>query len=157
MAPSGVQNAFQNFNNGQGQLGSTAMTIPPAGCFIPVVVVSGATTLKAYQSGSLISVSQAAAYAITLPLPLVGTNFKFILNTIGANTVAITAASAATNIYGQTVDTAGGARITTGAGTNTVNFVNGAVVGDVINLVADGTNWYANNITAGAGVDITFV
>jgi hypothetical protein len=114
-----------------------------------VISVAAARTLSASESGSLISVSQAAAYAITLPTAAAGLKYTFILTAANTNPVTIVTASSANVIYGVLLMPTGNVVADTGG--DTITFASGAVVGDQVVLeCADGTNWA---LTAFTGVN----
>jgi hypothetical protein len=100
--------------------------------------IATATTLLPSQSGQLFVVSQAAAYAITLPAPSaanVGLRYQLVVGTAGANNVTVTAGAGA--FVGTIVNGASGATASTisSAGT-TLTFATGAaVVGDHVELL----------------------
>ena len=103
-------------------------------------VVSGATMVSAYQSGTVIPFTQAGVYTITLPNAAAGLNYKFILVAAGAaNQVTITPGSG--NVYMSAAATDATATATTG-GTTSFTFAATASQGDTLEVICDGTNWY---------------
>lgn len=123
---------------------STARTVTP----------TGATTLTALQSGSVIFLNAAAGFAITLPAPAAGLNYRIV-----------TAAAFATTDF--TVVSNGGANVIFGGADvnstwvpadaeDTITFVATAETkGDWIYLVSDGTGWFVGGQATAAGA-ITF-
>lgn len=115
--------------------------------------LSLATTLTASDSGKVITLSASTGKVITLPsVAIDGFNLKVI---VGAN-------FATTNftIVSPTAVIQGGAHVNStfvpAANENTISFVASAeTVGDYIELVSDGTNYYVNGFGASAG-SITF-
>ena len=95
--------------------------------------IAAVTTVTNSQSGTLFTVSQAAAYAITIPTPPVpGVSFKFFLRTAGANSVTITNGSA--HFFGTIVNDVTSVLPATGT---TLTFVTGtAAIGDSIEIYA---------------------
>jgi hypothetical protein len=112
-----------------------------------VVEPTAATTLTAAQSGSLVVLSQAAGYAVTLPSPAAGLNYRFVVQALfGTTDWVIT--SAAADMYG-TVMEAGVLQAVAGA--TTINLELGAdTIGDYIDVYSDGTYWYVAGSTAQA-------
>ena len=112
-----------------------------------VTTPTAATTLTAAQSGSIVALAQAAGYAVTLPSPAAGLNYRFVVQALFATTDwVITSASA--NMYG-TIMEAGVLQAVAGA--TTINLELGAdTIGDYIDLYSDGTYWYVSGSTAQA-------
>ena len=112
-----------------------------------VVTPTGATTLTAAQSGSIVALAQAAGYAVTLPPPAAGLNYLFVVQALFATTDwVITSASA--NMYGSVMELS---TIQAVAGATTINLELGAdTIGDWIELYSDGVNWYVRGACAQA-------
>lgn len=137
----------------------------PAGGIVPTVAVAASTTLTTAHSGYVISCSQGggADRVITLPAPATaGLKFRFVLAATQANAaahVSITSPTAATmkGIMNSS-NGAGNALLVGAAGvggaTTIARFVgNLGAVGDWIEVVSDGTNYYASGqSSATAGV-----
>jgi hypothetical protein len=112
-----------------------------------------ATTLGSGDSAKVFTLSAAAGKVITLPSVAVeGFNAKFVVG----------AAFATTNftIVSPTAVIQGGAHVNSvfvqAANENTISFVASAeTVGDYINIVSDGTNYYVDGFGAATG-SITF-
>lgn len=107
-------------------------------------VLSAAKTLTDSDSGKTFFLNLAGGFTVTLPSPRAGVNFEFIIKT--APTTAYIVASATAIIRGQvyTVDanTANDPDFET-SGVSNINFIaNLAKVGDSVEIVSDGTNWY---------------
>jgi len=107
-------------------------------------VVTEANVITATESGSVFFLNSATEFASTLPAPVAGLHFTFIVTAApsGANYTVTTNASA--NIILGTVHSSDGvdgdSELT---GCDTVNFVDGAaVVGDRLEVWCDGTNWF---------------
>src|SRR5689334_15527915 len=110
----------------------------------PVVAVAAATTLTAAQSGSIISLTSAAAdFTVSLPAPASGLNYKFVIAaTAGTNQVQITATG--TQLIGwktlsgtTTADTTAHTNAFLGNSTGPV----ASTVGDRIEMYCDGSRW----------------
>jgi len=106
--------------------------------------IASATSLGIADSGKVFIVSQASAYDITLPTLAKGKGFscRFILGTKGGNAV---------NVVGGTADKISGIEMGAGSGYNAaitadsdmVTFAaTEAEVGDWIDVVCDGLNYY---------------
>lgn len=119
-------------------------------------VLTALDTLTAADSGKTIFLNSGTEFAVTLPSPAAGLNFRFIVTAApsGASYTIVTAAAAQIIVGG--VHDAGGAAgdVESTAGATTITFVDGqSVIGDTAILVSDGTNWYARvfvNVAAGA-------
>lgn len=112
--------------------------------------ISAATTLTANDSGKTYGVSQASAYAITLPTAAAGLNYRFVLTTAGANAVTIGTASGANHLFGTlAID---GATTSINA-QDTITFVSGtAVVGDWVEIYGSATGvWFVKASASAAG------
>ena len=124
------------------------------GALVNVRTITAATTLTAADSNSCFVLNAAAGAAITLPAVATSKGFcaKFIVGAAFATT--------SWTVVAPTAEIQGGAIVNStcvpAANENTITFVNSAeTLGDYVELICDGTNWYANGVGAGAG-SITF-
>jgi hypothetical protein len=96
------------------------------------------------ESGMTFFINNATGFVSTLPAPAAGLRYTFInilANTSGNHTIVTT--SSANIIKGQGVSSQATA-FDTGTADDTINFVaNSSVAGDRVDLISDGTNWYA--------------
>lgn len=116
-----------------------------------VTELTEATTLTAAQSNTTFFLNSATEFAVTLPAAAdakAGWNCKLICKAApsGADYTVVT--SDTTNIHGNVsssdLDAAGNADFTAGTGVGTITFADGkAVQGDFVELVCDGSDWYA--------------
>lgn len=115
--------------------------------------LSTATTLTNADSGKTFTLSGSAGVAITLPAVTVdGFNAKFVVGSAFATTNFTIVAPTAVIQGGAIVNST----FVAGANENTISFVATAeTIGDYIEIVSDGTNFYANGVGALAG-SITF-
>jgi len=112
---------------------------------VAVRTLTSDTTLTADDSGKVIIMDLTAQVDVTLPaVGEAGLNFKFYL--ANSTTESDIAATAAVIVGEMAAD--GGTGISM-AGT-TIVITTGAVAGDWLELVSDGTNWYASGYTAAA-------
>lgn len=128
----------------------------------PVVVantesVITTNVIAASESGKTFFLNLAAGFVSTLPAPVAGMKFTFIVGTAptgGAYTVV--SASSANIIKGNQNSVAGDAG-DFGTADDTVSFVaNQAVAGDKVEFCSDGTSWFAYAISkVAAGVTFT--
>jgi hypothetical protein len=111
-------------------------------------VTNGALVLTAADSGDTIFMdSSGGAVAAVLPAPKAGLFFKFIWAVAGTNSTITTNGATQNVIFGLTVARDGNAGVAA-AGVDIVNFITAsAVVGDFVELVSDGTNWYLYGVT----------
>lgn len=107
---------------------------------------TAANELTAAESGKTIFLNSATEFATTLPAPAVGLRFKFVVAAApsGASYTVVTNGSANIikgSVSSADLNAASDSAIATGA--DTITFVDSkAIVGDWIEVVSDGTNWY---------------
>lgn len=96
-------------------------------------------TLAYTECGKTIFLNSATEFATTLPSPVAGCSFKFIVNAAPVGT-AYTIVSSTNIIDGTTVVNGG---VIGCVDENTITFTaSAAISGDWVDLVSDGTNWY---------------
>ena len=99
----------------------------------------------ASDSGKVFTIDQDSTFVITLPSDQEGLNYKFIVTDAGSGEVHITS-GASNGIKGFSMDPT--------TGINAIDNVlieiaaSTAVVGDYVNLVNDGTTWWAESISS---------
>ena len=134
--------------------GEEAIFVPKLRQAMPLKHVSAATSLSASDSGSVIMVNQASAYAISLPNAVdagEGWNATFILGTADTNAVTIEAtAGDGDNIHGHGIDGEDGAAqtVTEGTGVDVITIISGATKGDRVSLICDGVSYYVFSLAA---------
>lgn len=112
--------------------------------------LTAADTLTYSECGKTIFLNSATEFATTLPSPVAGCYFRFIVKAApsGANYTVVTASSA--NIIYGSVEVNGA--VVAGVTEDTVSFVSAAAaIGDWVDLVSDGTNWYLSGSGVGVG------
>lgn len=121
---------------------SSASFIP--GTVTPAYSVSGDTTFTAAQSGSIVLVSKAAAYTITLPAPTTaGLRFTFLGGATDAKAVTINCgAGLCAGMWRQVNGTA-----TVANNKNSISFTASSVIGDRIEAISDGAKWQVQGST----------
>jgi hypothetical protein len=108
--------------------------------FEEVQTLAAAATLTAADSGTTYILKAAEGKTITLPALKSGINFKFIVGSAFDTTDWIIDSAEGDNIEGLLI-VDGDAVVA--AGEDQINFVNSAeTVGDHVELICDGTNWY---------------
>ncbi len=119
--------------------------------------VTATNVIAASETGSVFFLNSATEFVSTLPAPAAGLKFTFIVKAApsGASYTIVTNASA-NIIKGQQQSAAGDAG-DTGTTDDTITFVDGqAVPGDRVDVISDGTYWYAYAQSAvAAGVTFT--
>ena len=113
---------------------------------LKVETVNAAKTLTALDSGKVFMIQQDSAYEITLPLAATagaGWNAKFILSEVAANAVTIANNTSEDTIVGTTVGADGGAGSSAESAVDEIVFISGAQLGDQVELVCDGSVYYA--------------
>lgn len=111
---------------------------------IALTTKTAASTLTAADSGKTIFLDSATEFATTLPLPAAGLQFTFVVKAapVGANYTIVTNGGA--NIIKGMQFNAAGAAGDTGTSDDTISFVaSSSVAGDRVDLICDGTNWFA--------------
>ena len=108
--------------------------------------ITGDITLTNQDSGKIFFLGVLGATTITLPSAKAGVHYKFINTGLNTGDVKIdtgTASATAPDIYGVTAGAAGEAisakRILTIANSP-------ETIGDQIDIISDGTNWYCSNM-----------
>ena len=133
--------------------GEQAIYVPKLRQAMPLKHISAAASLTASDSGSVIMINQAAAYAISLPNAVdagEGWNATFILGTVDTNAVTIEAtAGDGDNIHGHGIDGEDAAQtVTEGTGVDVITIISGATKGDRVSLLCDGTSYYVFSLAA---------
>ena len=117
-----------------------------------IVDVAAAKTILPSDSGNVFMINQASAYAIALPAVAdaqKGWNCRFILGTAAANAVTISAtAGDGDNIIARGLDMEDGAVGSETQGVVVITFISGALAGDEVSLITDGTSWFATSIAS---------
>lgn len=125
--------------------------ISPAAAVVAraVEALTAETVLTAADSGKLLTLGDADGFDVALPAPSPGLNFTFVVKVAPTTAYTITTNGTTQNvIHGQVVskdlDAASDGDATAGTAVDVITFVaNKALVGDRVELVCDGTLWYA--------------
>lgn len=150
---------YEQFEFGEGGIRKLTVTeelIIQGKQTLPNTTLTAASTLTAADSGKTFFLNLAGGFATTLPAPAAGLKFTFIVKTAPTTAYTIVTSGSANIIVGQQHD-AGGAAGDTGATDDTISFVaNQAVAGDRVDLISDGTSWFAYGFTkVAAGMTFT--
>lgn len=124
----------------------TGPVISDNGFIGPVAVTTktAASTLTAADSGKTIFLNSATEFATTLPLPAAGLRFSFIVKAAPVGTPYTVVTNGGANIIKGMQFNAAGVAGDTGTADDTITFVaSSSVAGDRVDLVSDGTNWFA--------------
>lgn len=118
-----------------------------------VETLATGTTLTAADSGKVFLLVQAGANrTATLPACVAGLNFKFVLKTAAANNWDILQSINTNDFVGGINPVDGSAGDSASANDTRVRFVGGtAAAGDHVEVVSDGTVWYARGTCAANG------
>jgi len=111
--------------------------------------LTAASTLAYTDCGTTYTLNSATEFATTLPSPIAGCYFKFIVKAAPSSaSYTVVTASSANIIEGQVAsaeDAAGS--VVTAADSDTVTFVDSkAIKGDYVEMISDGTNWYVSGL-----------
>jgi len=108
--------------------------------------LTAATTLTEVDSGKTIFLNSANEFAVTLPNPKNGLNFKFVVKAAPSGASYTIIASAQNLMYGQIYTTDINAEYDADfniIAATTITFTDSiAVVGDSVEMISDGTYWY---------------
>lgn len=130
-----------------------SFAIPADGVGVGVKTLTGAAALTPADSGKLIVLKAAAGAAVTLPAVQAGLNFKIVVGqAFGTSAWTITALTKV--IQGSVI--VDGTDVE-GANEDIITFAHAAdSVGDHVNLVSDGVNWYVSGIgSTAASITLT--
>lgn len=111
-----------------------------------VEVVAATNVITAAESGATFFLNDATEFVSTLPLPVAGLRYKFIISAApsGANYTIVTAASAniiTVMLDALTADDLGDFA----AARDVITFVGGvSIVGDWVECISDGTSWFCS-------------
>ena len=121
-------------------------------------IVTATNVITAAESGKTFFLNAATEFVSTLPAVAAGLKYSFIVTGApsGASYTIVTNASA-NIIKGLVLPADGAAGDTETAGADTISFVDGqAVAGDRVDVICDGTNWFAyGKCKVAAGITIT--
>lgn len=110
-------------------------------------VVTAANVITAAENGKTFFLNSATEFASTLPAPALGLKYKFVVSAAPSGaSYTITTTSSANIIVGQatSAEDAAGSVDFEATGCDTISFVDAkAVIGDWVEVVSDGTNWFA--------------
>ena len=117
-----------------------------------MVVLAGAKTLVAGDSGTTFLLNLVGGFTVTLPALALGLFFRFIVKTAPTTAYVITSA-AGDDIVGAVYSASGAAEDSeTTLGADNINFVaSTAVLGDSADLWCDGAAWYSRAYCAATG------
>lgn len=130
--------------------GNEVSAIIDAAC---VETVAATNVITAAETGKTFFLSHATEFVSTLPAPAAGLKFTFIVAAApsGASYTIVTG-NGTDLIHGCAVssaDAGGSVDSTSGTPAKTIAFVDGqAVVGDRVDIISDGTYWYAFGVCA---------
>lgn len=139
----------------------TSPTINGATGTVASEVVAAANVITASESGKTFFLASATEFASTLPAPALGLKFTFIVSAAPSGASYTIVTEGGCQILAGHVLTSGfadsGSDVETTATGTTITFVDSvAVVGDRVELISDGTSWFASCICAvEAGITIT--
>lgn len=111
-------------------------------------VLTAAKTLVAGDSGKTFFLNLAGGFAVTLPSPVLGLKFKFVVSTAPTTAYTVVTASSANIIHGQvsSAEDAAGS-VATAASADTISFVaSKAIKGDYVEVESDGTSWFVSGM-----------
>ena len=128
-----------------------------------VILANANDNINTSDTGKILITPQTAGAVTpiyTLPLPAAGLHYRFINGSAGAlnGSVQINTNGAAGILYGNVIGgpVNGIALLAVSANTQTRFLTAASLVGDFIDLISDGTNWYVNAVTrVGGAITVT--
>lgn len=130
---------------------------PTYGSAADVEIVTTTNVITAAESGKIFFLNSATEFVSTLPAPAAGLRYTFIVTAApsGASYTVVTTSSA--NIIKGLQNSVAGDAGDNGTADDTITFVDGqAVAGDKVEVISDGTNWFAYAISkVAAGITFT--
>lgn len=105
--------------------------------------------LVAADSGKTLFLNAVGGFDTKLPAPALGLRFKFIVKTAPTTAYTVTTNGTTQNVLFGSIsspdlDAGGDATLTNATGVDVVSFAaNKAKIGDWVEVISDGTNWYA--------------
>lgn len=121
-------------------------------------IVAATNVIDGTENGKTFYLNAAGGFTSTLPAPVLGMRFRFIVKTAPTTAYIITTNAGANILYGMMEERAGTAGVA-GAAQDTFNFVaNQSKIADWVEFYSDGTNWYYHgmvDIAAGNTVSVT--
>jgi hypothetical protein len=124
-------------------------------------VVAAANIITAAESGKTFFLNSATDFASTLPAPALGLRFKFIVTTAATTTAHTIITDGGDDVIFGAVATADGLASLLASAEDTISLTKtatGGIVGDMVEVISDGTNWYVSGlISVAAGITFTAV
>ena len=109
-------------------------------------ILTEAKTLTSYDSGKTYFLNAVGGFTVTLPVPVAGSGFTFIVKTAPTTKYRIATKGATSVIRGQIYTTDINSATSPDKETSGVSYIDfvasTAVVGDSVELISDGTYWY---------------
>jgi hypothetical protein len=122
----------------------TAGTVTAENTGADIVALITTASVTPAQSGKIFTLGLAGGFTVTLPRPVAGLNYRFIVKVAPTTAYIIATAGSANIMYGVVAsaeDAAGS--VGCAAASDTLTFVaNKALIGDSVEIISDGTNWY---------------
>ena len=132
-----------NFNASNGYLVAKGLEFPDGSAITaPSLIIATTTLLSPLQSGATLLPSAASPQTFTLPAPSLSTGVKYTF--VAGSTQAHVIACSTPVISGQILAAFG---VTPAVGVFSIT-LNPGSIGDVLNFVCNGTNWFVNGVLA---------
>lgn len=111
--------------------------------------LTAAETLDATDSGKIFFLNLAGGFTTTLPAAAAGSTLKFIVATAPTTAYIISAGSAIIHANSVSPEISAAANSTSGTAVTAITLVAAkAQIGDCVDLVSDGTRWFASVVVA---------
>lgn len=124
-----------------------------------VEVVTTTNVITAAESGKTFFLNSATDFVSTLPAPAAGLRFGFIVTTAATTTAHTIVTNAGADVIFGMVATADGLASVLGSAEDTISLTKtatGGIVGDRVDMISDGTNWYVTGqVSVAAGITFT--
>lgn len=122
-------------------------------------VVTTTNVITAAESGKTFFLNSATDFVSTLPAPAIGLKYKFVVTTAATTTAHTIVTNGGDNVIYGAVATADGLASVLASAEDTISLTKtatGGIVGDMVEVVSDGTNWYCSGlVSVAAGITFT--
>jgi hypothetical protein len=124
-------------------------------------LVTTTNVITAAESGKTFFLNSATDFVSTLPAPAIGLHYTFIVKAAATTTAHTIVTNGGADIIYGAVATADGAASVLASAEDTISLTKtatGGIVGDMVEVESDGTNWYVRGlVSVAAGITFTAV
>jgi hypothetical protein len=124
-------------------------------------LVTTTNLIGAAESGKTFFLHSATDFVSTLPAPALGLRYKFVVKTAATTTAHTIVTTGGSDLIFGAVATADGLASILASAEDTISLTKtatGGIVGDMVEVISDGTNWYVSGlVSVAAGITFTAV